>query len=261
MTTSEPLLPRPGPGGKIRSTRTRWLIAGIILASLYLLLATVVIWRHCLWAQPQAAANAYLRALQQRDATGIYLYSHLLGPRLAGMMAGSNLDEEQRRRLWAKDFVRWQAEFSKGNLASDPVRRERRLVAPGTRIEAVFPQEYRAEVNLDGDLYLASFHDVPGRSYHYYFRLSYPSPQVAPPVGVLQNVRTDRQRRIKSVVVHLEVQRRPEVRGPQAWLLECDWLRRLEVLVPAWLFAENDPARVWAVKMSFNVDKLTLETF
>lgn len=260
MDTSNPAPPTRRKTLKLRY-RSQWLLAGIIIAVLYLLMATLVIWRHCLWASPQAAAAAYLKALQHRDPVGIYLYSHMLGPRLAGMMAKSNLTEQQRRQLWAKDLVRWQGEFSKGQLANDPVRRERQLINPHTKITPVHPQDYRAEVRLDGDLYLASYPDVPGQTYHFYYRLAYPTAQAAPPVQVLQNVHTAPKRRIKSVVIHLEVQRRPEVQGWPAWLLERDWLRRLEAVVPAGLFSKNKPERVWAVKLNFNVDKLTLETF
>ncbi len=103
---------------------------------------------------------------------------------------------------------------------------------------------------------------MPGHSYHRYFKLEYPDAASAPTVRLLDNVRSGSDRKMHSLVVRLEVQRRPEIGGPKAWLLGWDWLDKLAWLVPTGLIApRGDPASIWCVEISFEVDKLTLVTW
>ncbi|RME19656.1 MAG: hypothetical protein D6806_17915 [Deltaproteobacteria bacterium] len=236
-----------------------------VLAFVYLALAVMVTARHAVWCDPAQAADRYLEALRKKDAAGIYLFSHMLGPHLSGMMEKSNLGAEEKKLLWAKDFNRWREEFSKAGgrgHSLDPMRREAALVASASAIEQVSPGDWRSvEYDQDGE-YLASFRDVCGSVHHLYYRLAYRDARSAPPVSILENVRTARSRRIKSVVVRLEVTRRPEVGGLRALLIGWCWLDRLRAIVPAGLFARSaEPHEVWAVKLSLAVDKLKLETF
>jgi hypothetical protein len=237
------------------------LILAIVLAAVYLLAGTAVTLRRTTLASHEKAASQYINALRDRDLTAIYLYSNMLGPHLAGMMEKSGLSEEQRKNLWAKDFARWKWEFERGTKAKDALRRERTLMDPSVRIVPTDVGDYKAEVHDGVDLNLASYHDVPGTIYHHYFQLIFASASQAPPVSVLSNVRTGRQRRIKSVVVRVEVSRRPDVSWIRGQLVEWDWLEEIGFLFPAILDPPDDPSGLWMTNLSFDVDKLTLETF
>jgi len=229
---------------------------------IYLLLGMPICLRTMWWAPPEQAASAYLKAIVQRDPIGIYLYSDMLGPQLAGMMAKANMDSEVRRHMWAKDFTRWKDEFEKGGQAQDSTKRERRLLHGQVEIEPVPAGDFKAEVDRDGVQDLVSYHDVPGETRHFYYKLTYPSPEVAPPVAILDNIHTGKQRRIRSVIIRVEVRRRPDVEPPATWLLGWDWL---DAVAPAFplrhLFGPTRPEEVWMAQVSFAVDKLSLDTF
>jgi len=244
------------------SRRKKISIAVIVFALLYLLPGTVVFMRHLWWSDPQLAARAYLESLRKRDAVGIYLYADMLGPKLSGMMSKSALSEEQKKHLWAKDFVRWKAEFERGGESMDSLRRERELINPDAELDAIHPESYKAEVSKGDSLNMVTYSDDPGRTYHVYYQHSYPDPEKAPRVALLQNIGSGPGRKIESVIVRLEVSRRPEVGPLKATLLTWDWLEKFEFLYPVALFAgESDPSEIWGVKLSFNIDKLTLKTY
>ncbi len=237
-------------------------LAIVVVACIYLGIGALVCLRSVWFVPPRMAADAYLRAIMDRDATGTYLYSDMLGPNLAGMMAKSNMSAEARKHLWAKDFVRWKAEFEKGSKANDSLKRERRLLHGQVMLTQANGDDYKAEVVRGEEIDLESYKDVAGRFYHHYYRLDYPTRGVAPFVGILDNIRTGRKRRIRSVVIRVEVARRPDVGAPRSWLLAWDWL---DTIAPAFpvrhLFSPTGPEEVWMVKVCFAVDKLTLETF
>ncbi len=233
-----------------------WVIA------IYLLLSVPVCLRTMWWAPPEQAAQAYINAIKQRDPTGIYLYSDMLGPHLAGMMAKSNMDDDSRRHMWAKDFARWKSEFEKGGAAQDSTKRERRLLHGQVLVERVDGKDFKAEVKNGEVTELVSYNDTPGETRHFFYRLTYPSAEVAPPVAILDNVRTGKQRRIRSVVIRVEVRRRPDVEPPATWFLGWDWLDAVAPVFPhRVLFGPAPAEQVWMAQISFAVDKLSLDTF
>jgi hypothetical protein len=243
------------------SWKKRLLIAVLVLLGIYLLTGTTVALRRAFLAPPQAAALKYLQALRDRDAAAIYLYSDMLGPHLAGMMDKSDLSEEQRQNLWAKDFARWKMEYDRGSEAEDALRRERALLPPSVQIVATQAEDYKAEVHDGISLSLASYNDVPGMIHHRYFQLVFGAESEAPLVSVLENIHTGPQRRIKSVVVRVEVQRRPDVGWFRSVLAEWDWLEEIGFLFPRVTAPPEDPSDFWMAGLSFDVDKLTLETY
>lgn len=243
------------------SWKKRLLILGLVLLGIYLLAGTAVTLRRAFLASPQVAAGQYLQALRDRDAAGIYLYSDMLGPHLADMMGKSGLTEEQRKNLWAKDFARWKMEYQTGSEAEDALRRERTLIRPSVQIAATEVADYKAELRDGSDLNLATYNQVPGTIHHQYFQLIYKSASEAPPVSVLDNIQTGRQRRIKSVVVRVEVRRRPDVGWFRSALVEWDWMEEVGFLFPRVAGPPDDPSELWMTRLSFDVDKLTLETF
>jgi hypothetical protein len=234
----------------------------ILLALVYLLPGALVCLRAAWWAAPRDAADAYLASIVNRDTTGIYLYSDLLGPHLSGLMAKSQLSEDARRHMWAKDFTRWQDEFQKGGQAQDSLKRERRLLHGQVRLEPVAGKGFKAEIFHGQESDLVAYRDEPGRTHHLYYRLTYPSAAVAPKVAILDNVRSAPERRIQSVVVRIEVALRPEIGPPRSWLLAWDWL---DEIAPAYpfrrLFGPAEPQEVWMAGVRFAADKLSLETF
>ena len=243
------------------SWRKRLLILGLVLLGLYLLAGAAMNLRWSYLASPQDAALDYLEALRDRNAPGIYLYSDMLGPHLADMMEKSDLTQEQRKNLWAKDFARWKMEYDRGSDAEDALRRERRLMLPAVQIVSTEVADYKAEEHDGVDMNLATYHDVPGIVHHRYFQLIFKSASEAPPVSILGNVQTGRQRRIKSVVVRVEVRRRPDVGWLRSMLVEWDWMEAAGFLFPRVLGPPDDPSELWMTRLSFDVDKLTLETF
>lgn len=243
------------------SWKKRLLIMGLVLLGLYLLAGAAVSLRRSYLASPQEAALNYLTALRDRDAPSIYLYSDMLGPHLADMMEKSDLTQEQRKNLWAKDFARWKMEYDRGSEAEDALRRERQLLLPSVQIVSTDIKDYKAEEHDGVDLNLATYHDVPGLVHHRYFQLIFPSASQAPPVSVLGNVQTGRERRIKSVVVRVEVSRRSDVGWLRSTLVEWDWMEEAGFLFPRIVSPPDDPSELWMTSLSFNVDKLTLETF
>jgi hypothetical protein len=243
------------------SWKKRLLILGLVLLGLYLLAGFAITLRRTYLASPQEAALNYLTALRDRDAPGIYLYSDMLGPHLADMMDKSDLTQEQRKNLWAKDFARWKMEYDRGSAAEDALRRERKLLLPSVQIVSTEVSDYKAEEHDGVELNLATYHDVPGVVYHRYFQLIFPSAAQAPPVSLLGNVQTGRQRRIKSVVVRVEVRRRLDVGWFRSTLVEWDWMEEAGFLFPRIADPPDDPSELWMTRLSFNVDKLTLETF
>ncbi len=228
----------------------------------YLLLGGLVCLRHIWWAPPRQAAAAYLEALARRDTAGIYLYSSLLGPHLAGMMAKSDMPADARKHMWAKDYARWKKEFDKGGGARDLLQRERRLVHGQVAVAPLELEEFKAEVQHGETSDLVSYNDVAGEVHHFYYRLEYPSPGTAPPVGILDNLRSGRRRRIRSVAIRVEVSRRPDLEAPRTWLLGWSWLDDLAPAFPFrhWLPAA-EPEEAWMAEISFNTDKTTLEAF
>ena len=243
------------------SWKKRLLILGLVLLGLYLLAGAAINLRWSYLASPQDAALKYLKALRDRDAPGIYLYSDMLGPHLADMMEKSDLTQEQRKNLWAKDFARWKMEYDRGSDAEDALRRERQLMLPAVQIVSTEVADYKAEEHDGVDLNLATYHDVPGVVHHRYFQLIFPSASQAPPVSILGNVQTGPQRMIKSVVVRVEVRRRPDVGWLRSTLVEWDWVEEAGFLFPRIINPPDDPSELWMTSLSFNVDKLTLETF
>ncbi|MBW2701930.1 MAG: hypothetical protein JRF33_14030 [Deltaproteobacteria bacterium] len=235
----------------------------VVFLVIYLFVGAVVTLRHALRSDPLAAGKAYVRALQDRDLPGIYLYSDLLGPRLAGMMAKSDVAENTRKQMWAKDFVRFKSEFQRGGHAMDSLRRERQLLHPEAMVSPVSAGDYAAEIrDIDGEENLARFGDLPGSIYQLYFRIGYKSPDQAPPVGVLSNISTGKARRIRAVVIRVEVTTRPDIPSWQTFFMGLDWLESIEVAFPfrAW-FTIRSPSEVWMAKVIFDVDKKTVETF
>jgi len=241
--------------------KKRLLIAGLVILGLYLLVGAAVTLRRSYLASPQEAALNYLKALRDRDAPTIYLYSDMLGPHLADMMEKSELTQEQRKNLWAKDFARWKMEFDRGSEAEDALRRERQLMTPEVQIVSTEVADYKAEEHDGAELNLATYNDVPGIVRHRYFQLIFPADSQAPPVSILGNVTTGRQRRIKSVVVRVEVRRRPDVGWLRSTLVEWDWMEAAGFLFPRIIASPEDPSELWMTSLSFDVDKLTLETF
>jgi len=243
------------------SWKKRLLMLGLALISIYLLVGAAITLRRAYLASSQDAAVNYLKALRDRDAPGIYLYSDMLGPHLADMMEKSDLTQEQRKNLWAKDFARWKMEYDRGSEAKDALRRERELMVPSVQIVPTEVADYKAEEHDGVDINLATYHDIPGVVHHRYFQLIFNSASQAPPVSVLGNVQTGRQRRIKSVVVRVEVRRRPDVGWLRSVLVEWDWMEKVGFLFPRVLSPPEDPSQLWMTNLSFNVDKLTLETY
>jgi hypothetical protein len=243
------------------SWKKRLLILGLVLLGIYLLAGTAITLRRAYLASPRDAAVSYLKALRDRDAPGIYLYSDMLGPHLADMMEKSELTQEQRKNLWAKDFARWKMEYDRGSEAKDALRRERQLLVPSVQIVSTEVADYKAEEHDGVDMNLATYHDIPGVVHHRYFQLIFKSADEAPPVSILGNVQTGRQRRIKSVVMRVEVRRRPDVGWLRSVLVEWDWLEEVGFLFPRLLDSPNDPSDLWMTSLSFDVDKLTLETY
>jgi hypothetical protein len=240
------------------------LILGLALPLLlaYLILGALVVLRSQSYCDPDTAAQVYLEALRSRRLDAIYLYSELLGARLAGLTEGSDLGEEQRQQLWAKDFTRFTLEFNRGAGSMDSLRRERLLLSSKAAVAPAAVKDYRAEVKSGQELNLVSYRDVEGEGYHRYYRISYPSPDQAPPVGLLDNVQTGRDRLIRSVIIRVQVLRRPEVGWLKAQAMRwgrldqvASWYPFLSLLPPA------EPSRIWMVGVSFTVDKTTLETF
>jgi len=241
--------------------KKRLLIAGLVVLGLYLLAGAAVTLRRAYLASPREAALDYLKALRDRNAPAIYLYSDMLGPHLADMMDKSELTPEQRKNLWAKDFARWKMEYDRGSEARDALRRERQLMVPEVQIVSTEVADYKAEEHDGGELNLATYHDVPGIVHHCYFQLIFPSASQGPPVSVLGNVQTGQQRHIKSVVVRVEVRRRPDVGWLRSTLVEWDWMEKAGFLFPRIIAPPDDPSELWMTSLSFDVDKLTLETF
>ena len=241
----------------------KWIVLTALLLGLpYLALGTLVALRVHWWADPGRAAADFLEALRKRDAVGIYLYADMLGPRLSGMMEKSKLTENEKKQLWAKDFGRWRDEFKKGSKSMDSLRAERELLSGQVHFSECYPAEYRAEVDDGQGLNLVSYRNVTGECYHRYFKLDYPSARTAPEVKLLQNIETALQRRIKSVIVRVELNRRPEVGPVESLVLDWEWLDKIAFIFPTGLFpAQDDPAQVWSAHLSFNVDKTTLETY
>jgi hypothetical protein len=234
----------------------------VLLGVVYCLVGALVVMRTIWWAPPQLAASAYLKAVMNRDTTGIYMYSDMLGPHLAGMMAKSKMGHDARRHMWAKDFTRWKTEFEKGSKAQDSLKRERRLLHGQVVVEPIAGGQFKAEVKRGEVIDLETYTDDPGQTHHFYYRLSYPALDGAPKVSILDNVLTGRNRHIRSVVVRVEVRRRPDVEPPQSWLLSWDWLDTISVAFPfRHLFTQASPEEVWMAMVSFAIDKMQLETY
>jgi hypothetical protein len=233
-----------------------------LLAGLYLLLGLLVTLRIIWLCPPEQAADAYLQALKSSNTALVYMYSDLLGPRLIDMMNKSEMTEDDRKALWAKDYARWKSEYMRGSKALDSLRREREVISEHADFKRVTPESYKAEVRVDGDLNMVAYADVPGETHHLYYQLVYPAPGKAPRVSVLGNIRTGPKRRIKQMVLRVQVRRRPDVDALAALIMEASWISELEFLFPhLGLLSQADPTDVWMVGLSFDVDKLTLETY
>jgi hypothetical protein len=243
------------------SWKKRLSILGLALLGIYLLAGMAVTLRRAFLIPPQSAALKYLEAVRGRNAAAIYIYSDMLGPHLAGMMDKSDLTEEQRKNLFAKDFARWKMEYDRGTEAKDALRRERALLTPSVQIVPAEVDDYKAEVDDGIDLNLVSYNDVPGMIHHRYFRLSFDECSKAPPVSVLGNVQSSPQHRVKSVVVRVEVRRRPDVGWFRSLLVEWNWLEEIGFLFPRIVAPPADPSRLWMASLSFDVDKLKLEIY
>ncbi len=243
-------------------TRTKWLLLTVPLPALYLLLGALTITRQVVWMEPDRAAQLYLEAFQARDTAKIYAWSQVLGPHLDQMLAQDNLSEEKRAELKAGDFARWQAEFEKQSPAQDSLAREKALLGPGTIFAHAQPASYKAETLADGDLYLVSFSDIDGLTYHCYFEFKYGQRHTAPAVHLFQNMKKDDARKVRSVVIRVQVSRRLDQGWGKSLLMEWNWLESVAFLYPTgWFHAEEDPGRIWTVALSLDIDLLALKTY
>lgn len=245
------------------SAKSRLVRLFVFLLVLYLLVGAVVTLRHALRSDPAEAAQAYVKALHERDLPGIYLYSDLLGPRLAGMMAKAGVGEDARKQMWAKDFVRFKTEFERASRAMDSLRRERQLLHPDATVTMVGGAGYQTETPHPAAAdELETFGSMSGSVYHFFFKIEYPSRDEAAPVSVLSNIQTGPKRLIRSVVFRVEVEARPDIPGWQRFFMGMDWLEPAAALFPfrAW-FAVRSPSEVWMTELAFDVDGRTLETF
>jgi hypothetical protein len=244
-------------------TKKTWILFFIIVLVVpYLALGTLVTLKKVWWVEPEITATAYLEAIRNREAGAIYLLSNMLGPSLSGMMAKSDMSQDQRKLLWAKDFTRWKLEFDKGSKSMDSLRRERLLICPSVQITQAQPATYKAAVRDGQNENMVSYADVIGETYHVYYQLIFKDQSSAPTVAVLDNVRTGQDRQIKSVLVRVEINLRPETDLIKSTILKWSWLDKIAFIFPTGLFNSNtDPAAIWGAQLSFDVDKLTLETF
>jgi hypothetical protein len=236
-----------------------------VALGLYLAVGLAVSLRAVWSPDPRLAADAYLKALQERDPVGIYLLSTRLGARLAGMMAGADVPPAQRQELWAQDLARFRSELEKGGDSQDGLRRERALISPGVQIEPVQSADFRAVVQGEEGEDLVRYADVPGRIHHLFYRLRFPEDARAPPAALLDTkvIRFKPKKgpdRLRAVVVRVEVSRRPEVKPPRSWLLDLPWLAALEPAFP-WIpmLAAARPEDIWSADLSFEVDPKLLE--
>jgi len=241
--------------------RVIWRVV-VPLGVLYLLLGALVVLRALWWTPPQHASDAFIRALRERDAAGIYLFSELLGPHLDAMLAEGHLSDAERRELRAKDFARFSLEFERGGKSLDSMRRERLLLGPPAEVRPEEPESYKAEVATGQTLDLVDYHDVRGEVYNRYYRVTYPTQAKSQPLGLFDNVRSEPHRPIRSALVRLEVRPRPDLSGFRKQILGWHWLDSVRWAFPfAGPVPEPACAEVWMVGVSFDVDKLTLETF
>ncbi|MBW1810099.1 MAG: hypothetical protein JRJ87_18020 [Deltaproteobacteria bacterium] len=245
-----------------KSKKTWILFIIIVLVVPYLAVGTAVILKKVWWLEPEITAMAYLEAIRNREAGAIYLLSNMLGPSLSGMMKKSDMSQDQRKLLWAKDFTRWKLEFDKGLKSMDSLRRERLLICPGIQITQAQPAVYRAAVRDGQNENMVSYINVIGETYHVYYQLIFKDRSSAPTVSLLDNVRTGPERRIRSILVRVEVSLRPEIGPIKSTILKWNWLDKIAFIFPTGLFDScTDPAAIWGAQLSFDVDKLTLETF
>ncbi len=234
----------------------------VIIGIIYLLLSALECTRYLWWAPPQQAADQFMKALQKDDPAGIYLFSDMLGAHLMGMMVKSNLSSDTRKQMLAKDFNQWKDEFNKGPKAHDTLARERKLINSNMNFENVSCADFKAEVSTGEIRSLESYKDVPGQTYHFCYRLSYPSARHAPRVSLLDNIRTALKRRIKSVTIRVEVSARPEVSPPRSWILGWKWLDTIAPAFPLrYLFSSAKAEEVWMARVSFQIDKTKIDTY
>ncbi len=119
-----------------------------------------------------------------------------------------------------------------------------------------------AEVHDGQDVNKVSYNNLPGETYHVYYQLIFKDRSSAPTVSLLDNVRTGPERRIKSVLVRVEVRLRPEIGPIKSTVLKWTWLDKIAFIFPTGLFdSSTDPAAIWGAQLSFAIDKLTLEIY
>ncbi len=233
-------------------------IVGVIYAVICLLECARQSW----WSTPKLAADEFIEALQKNDPTGIYMLSDMLNAHLTGMMVKSNVSTDTQKHMLAKDFNQWKDEFNEGSRAHDTLSRERKLVNSNMEYSSISCSDFKAEVQTGETRSLESYNDVPGQTYHICYRFTYPSARLAPTVSLLDNIRTARKRRIKSVAVRVEVSRRPDVTAPRSWILSWKWLDTIAPAFPLrYLFSNSRPEEIWMARISFQIDKTKIDTY
>lgn len=245
-----------------RSSRKLLVQLAVVTGIVYLILSALICAKQAWWAPPSLAADGFIEALQEKDPTGIYLFSDMLGAHLTAMMLKSKMSADARKHMLAKDFNQWKDEFNKGTKAHDTLARERKLVNSQMSFESVPCSDFKAEISDGETRNLVSYKDVPGQAYHLCYRFTYPSAQHAPRVRLLGNIRTARNRRIKSIVIRVEVTRRPEISPPRSWILGWEWLDAIAPAFPLrYLFSNAKPEEVWMARISFQIDKTKIDTY
>jgi hypothetical protein len=177
------------------------------------------------------------------------------------MLAKSaRLSKNDRAELQKRDYARWMHEYESRSKDPQALVGQRRLMAGNVQVSLVSVDEYKTEAQADGDTYWVLHQNDPGQAYNLFYRLDYPSASTAPSLSALDGLRSPRK--IKSVIVRVQVSRRPDVSASRSWLLGWDFL---DALAPAFpfriLFTPPLPEQVWMVRFSLAVDKLYLKEY
>lgn len=243
-------------------TKKTIIIACGVLFVFYLLFGSFLWMRSKVYVSPILTADIYIKAIQKNDFLNMYLYSYQLKPHLEGMLLDSNLSQQKQSDLFVKDYLRWSKTLKNNQSSEDGLSTERKLINRWVKLEPVMPEDYQAEVTLEGDMYLTSYQDIRGSTYHFYYRLTYPSSKQAPSASIFNNTANKRWKRIQSVIVRIEVQKRPTVGSWDSFLLGLDWLDPLIIIYPFSKWTKpQESFEVWMAKISFDVDKKTLTTY
>ena len=244
------------------STKKVILLIVVPIIVIYSGFASIAILRFHWNTPPEHIALAYLTAIKNRDTQNIYSYSKKLRPNLENMMNKSDVSDEQRQQLLKDDFARWKQDFDKKSKKADNLHKEQLLLPPQVQIMVATPEEYKAETLVDGDVSLISYEDIPLEVYNRYIQLDYTLSSAAPTMGIFENIRKSKNKRIKSVVVRVEVRRRPDIGGFKAMIIDWDWIEDIDIIFPCKMFGrEENPYHTWIADIGFEVDKISLKTF